>query len=145
LAVIPARFESRMSHRDADVLPDRMYYYRLRLIEHDGEQSYSATVAASAFAPDRTSLHAIRDAQPGPIPIRYTVGSSPRAVRLAIYSPTGRLVRALDEGRTEPGEHLRYWDRRAQDGGAVARGVYLVHLRADGASQATRKVLLLHE
>lgn len=144
LAAIPSMPQRQMSYRDSDVEPDRPYFYRLRLVQHDGQQTYSAAISAAAASLGRTSIYPIRDSGSGPIAIRYLIGPSVNPVRLAIYAPTGRLVRSLDQGRLAPGEHLRYWDRRSQDGASAARGVYLVHL-ATGVAQATQKLVLLNK
>ncbi len=79
----------------------------------------------------------------GPIRFDYTITLPATLVRLAIYDALGRVVRVLDGGFREPGEHQATWDRRGQSGPTVARGMYFVRLSA-GAVTDSRKFLLIH-
>jgi len=68
------------------------------------------------------------------------------AVRLAVYSTDGRLVRTLVDERAEPGHHAVVWDGADALGRQVASGVYLYRLTtAANAKQATlvRRMLLV--
>jgi hypothetical protein len=59
-----------------------------------------------------------------------------------VYSPSGRLVRTLQDGELPAGVHRLDWDGRDELGMPVASGVYFVRLEA-GAGAASRKVVLL--
>ena len=134
----------RMVYDDLEVEPQATYFYRLRLLEQSGQEQLTRPIAVSGAKPlDRLLLYPLRDSDTGPIMIRYAVGPHQSPVRLGIYSPTGQLVRSLDQGRVLPGEHVRSWDRRTQDGASVARGVYLVHL-STGSTGTTQKLVLLN-
>lgn len=58
------------------------------------------------------------------------VESSP--IRVAVYSPTGRLVRTLLDAVREPGRHLLSWDGRDEAGRLVSDGKYFVRVTGDG-------------
>ena len=64
------------------------------------------------------------------------------AVRLTVYNLLGEQVRVLHQGPLAAGSHQRVWDGTGQDGTALASGMYLARLEADGFS-ATRKMLLV--
>ncbi len=60
-------------------------------------------------------------------------------VRVCVYDVQGRFVRELVQGRLAAGNHEARWDGRNASGVAVARGLYLVRLEADGIARI-RKV-----
>ncbi|MEO2005940.1 MAG: FlgD immunoglobulin-like domain containing protein, partial [Candidatus Poribacteria bacterium] len=67
-------------------------------------------------------------------------------VTVRIYDVQGRQVRGLTLGRLAVGmyqsrERAAYWDGRNDIGEAVASGVYVYELRADGAVQRRRMVI----
>ncbi len=127
------------------MVDDRSSWYRLRLVTISGEES---TVGPIEVAPQSvlafSTLHAASD--PGgdrPVSIRYRIGGRGTRARLEIFSVTGRLVRAFDQGFADPGEHLVSWDRRTDAGASVGRGTYFVRLATDHRSQA-KKLVLVH-
>ena len=63
-------------------------------------------------------------------------------VALRIYSPAGRLVRTLHDGRLEGGTHGFSWDGRDSTGRRAASGVYFVRVNA-GERAESKKVVLL--
>jgi hypothetical protein len=63
-------------------------------------------------------------------------------VDLSLYDIQGRLVRRLLRQALSPGSYLVRWDGRADDGRAVASGVYVSRLKTEGPVQ-TRKMALL--
>jgi len=54
----------------------------------------------------------------------------------------GRFVRNLAQGMTQPGHYLRFWDRRDEAGSQVARGVYVIRLRAGAVGDRKKLVLV---
>lgn len=65
----------------------------------------------------------------------------PGAVRLEIYNVSGRRVRALVRADLPAGTHQVAWDGRDESGVEAARGLYFLHLQADGRT-LTRKFVL---
>ncbi len=70
---------------------------------------------------------------------------SGKEVRLVIYDPMGRQVRAFDLGRRAgryDGGKAVFWDGRDGEGRLAAAGIYFVALRA-GARVLRRKMVLM--
>ncbi len=66
----------------------------------------------------------------------------PGPVRLELFDARGRLVRRLLAQDLAAGRHQVIWDGRDGDGRAVASGVYLVRLAADGLTQQHKMMLV---
>jgi len=62
--------------------------------------------------------------------------------RVDIFTPAGRRVRTIDEGRLSRGRHDYAWGGRDDQGRPVSPGVYFVRLESDGELR-TRKVTVL--
>ncbi|MBN1825412.1 MAG: hypothetical protein JW958_04030 [Candidatus Eisenbacteria bacterium] len=73
--------------------------------------------------------------------IRFDL-SFPSHSRVAVYDPTGRLVRLVFEGRLPSGAHAMRWDGRDGAGRPAASGVYFVRAEAHGVSASAKMVLL---
>jgi hypothetical protein len=73
--------------------------------------------------------------------IAYRLGAS-GAVRLSVYTPTGRLVANLVDTYLEPGSYAATWDGRDAAGRAVGSGMYYYRLDAGAISRSGRMVLL---
>ena len=63
-------------------------------------------------------------------------------VRLAIYGADGRLVRVLVAGSRTAGFHETTWDGTDERGRAVASGVYVCRMQADGTELVRRMTLV---
>ncbi len=63
-------------------------------------------------------------------------------LELEIYNLRGQRVRLLKRGYQRAGGHQVEWDGRGDDGGEVAMGVYFYRLRAEGAQQVRKMVLV---
>jgi fibronectin type 3 domain-containing protein len=74
--------------------------------------------------------------------IAYDVPSPGGDVRLAIFAPSGRLVRMLIDRKVLPGRHLAAWDGTDSAGRPVSSGVYFCRLEADGFQEERKMVLL---
>ncbi len=73
--------------------------------------------------------------------IEYTIPRS-NVVTIRIYDITGRLVRVLENGGQEAGDHHAQWDSRNNAGQMAASGMYVYEIRFEG-SVLTRKMMLL--
>ncbi len=84
------------------------------------------------------------EAHPNPFRPRTTITfSTPKAERLdlAVFDVTGRKIRTLLCGPTEPGVNSIVWDGRDDAGRELASGTYLVRLQCGDQCQARRLVL----
>jgi hypothetical protein len=77
----------------------------------------------------------------GPVSLRLSIPAG-GPVGTAIYDITGRLVRSLQDGPLEPGEHLLFWNGRADDGHVVPSGIYLARTATRGGNGSTRIAVL---
>lgn len=87
----------------------------------------------------------LRQPEPNPFnPTTTIVFALERAgeVVLSVHDLQGRRVATLFAGRRAAGEYRVRWDGRGGDGGQVASGVYLVHMRHGGQTLSRRVVLL---
>jgi hypothetical protein len=102
-----------------------------------------APSTAGDDSPTRPVLSA--SASPNPFnpstTISYSLPQSGRAV-LSIYDIRGRVVRMLMNETQEAGEHTAMWNGTDDNGRALASGVYLYRLDANGKS-VTRKCVLM--
>jgi hypothetical protein len=69
--------------------------------------------------------------------IRFETPSGGTA-RVAVYNAEGRFVRGLLDGIVSAGGHELLWDGRNREGGAVAAGVYFVHVSTVEGCRAVR-------
>ena len=81
---------------------------------------------ATGIALDLPAPHPVS----GQATLRYRLPAA-AAVRLAVYDTLGRCVAVLAEGPRAPGAHAAPWDARA-----LAPGVYVARLEADGTTTA---------
>jgi len=72
--------------------------------------------------------------------LRFTL-AGPATVTLTIHDLAGRRVATLLDAARPAGTHTATWRGRRDDGRAVASGVYLARLRAEGQTGVCRLVL----
>ncbi len=124
---------------------DAVAYYRARtqMIGIGGDYVWMPDITAVGDPPS-ASLSDLR-IQPNPFnprtQVSFQLGARQR-VRAAVYDLQGRLVAVLQEGESGPGRQDLTWDGRARDGRAVASGIYVLNVRAGGATLTGRLVLL---
>jgi len=114
------------------------YAYKLSAVDAHGNES-----AAAAIVPNGTlGVHDIAPASlgfaaPSPNPaggeltLDWTLSRAGR-VRLSAYDAAGRLVRVLDEGDMAVGAHHATFRMLDASGHALASGIYLLRLEAEG-------------
>ena len=73
--------------------------------------------------------------------LRYQV-ATPGMVTLRIYNVRGQLVKTLVSRAQKPGYYGAVWKGDANNGNAVASGVYFYEMRAPGFRKAKKMVLL---
>ena len=109
---------------DIEVLVDHYQVAYLRGVVVTGSSTDVDLTAA---------LTGVRLAPPSPNPARISTRLAwtlPAAgtVRLSIFDPRGRLVRAWQSDELPAGEHARDWNLTDASGRAVGAGVYFIHL-----------------
>ena len=114
--------------------------------DHADNQGPPATISlAVADVPLEPGVATLRAPYPNPFNPRTKVSFFlPRAgnMELGVYDLRGRLVRRLVGGQRPAGWQTVIWEGRDEGGSAVASGVYLVALRAEGKMMTRRLVLL---
>jgi hypothetical protein len=73
--------------------------------------------------------------------IRYRMTAA-GPVELTIYSADGRILRVLENGMAEAGEHVVTWDGTDRQGRRLPSGLYLVRLRAVDVIEARSLIRL---
>jgi len=107
-----------------------------------------ALLSSPLDAPPPAASGALAFAAPAPNPatgpVRFAF-ALPRAehVRLEVLDVQGRVVATVLDRALAAGPGSATWDGRDGGGRAVAPGLYLAVLRADGAGSATRRVAVL--
>lgn len=129
----------------ADVLPPTATM-RLRFVAEDAGPASLVEAAVDDFRllslPPTTGVGdvarpALELRAPWPNPFtdattfRYALPSRAR-VSLSVLDVSGRLVRQLDEGEREPGEHQVSWDGRDRAGHPAPSGAYFARLVVEG-------------
>jgi hypothetical protein len=106
-------------------------------------EEYSTDVATDG--PETPSAYRLHPNFPNPFnpstTIRYDVAVA-GLVRIRIFDPAGRLVRALSNRSESPGTRTVVWNGKDDTGRSVASGVYFCRLDAPGFSE-TRKLVML--
>lgn len=135
--------ERVMRYSDPNAEAGNPYWYRIVLISALGHESLAATIRIDvpALATVRTTLHVVNSTHPGPVEIRYRIGSDVAEISLEIFDVRGRRVQSLARGPAVPGEHVRFWDKQSR-GARAAHGVYVVRLTA-GRTILARKFVVV--
>lgn len=68
--------------------------------------------------------------------------TKPDQVVLQIYDSSGRIIKTLDKGYKDSGEHQIVWDGCDHEAKRVSSGVYFVRLRTDKSDEFVRFVLV---
>ena len=71
-------------------------------------------------------------------------GTASAPVGITIFDVAGRVVRTMDLGVQEPGEHAVDWDLRDEDGGAIPSGIYFYRLTV-GHETITEKLMVVRK
>jgi hypothetical protein len=129
---------------DKGVTAGRTYRYWLEVVSASGNAQLFGPVEATAGAKEAYAF-ALKPSYPNPargtVTIAYSLPAAGGEYSLAVYDLTGRKVRVLASGAAAPGEFKATWDLTDGAGAAVAPGVYIYRLQAEGASAASRLVV----
>jgi len=113
------------------------------------EGNYSVTVALGATGVEELPSAALRPGitsiYPNPFNpstrIIYEL-SVPGPARLVIYDARGRQIRTLVAETLPAGRHELVWRGRDDRGQAVASGLYIVRMEADGVNDVRKLIML---
>lgn len=102
-------------------------------IEDDGDQGITAkTTFLNQNSPNPFNDYTT---------IRYSL-STPTNVELAVYNQAGQLVKTVENGRRQAGDHRVVWDGTNDRGEAVSAGVYFYRLKTDTDMVSKRMVFV---
>ncbi|RPI01885.1 MAG: T9SS C-terminal target domain-containing protein [Calditrichaeota bacterium] len=73
--------------------------------------------------------------------IKYSI-EKPTEVSLAVYNPSGQMVRQLVRARQQAGEYHVVWNGTSADGSSQPSGIYYARLISDSGSQTIKMVLI---
>jgi hypothetical protein len=73
--------------------------------------------------------------------IRFYIDKTAPA-EISIYNIAGQLVKRINNGSVQPGQHQFEWDGRDEVGNQVPSGVYIYHLQAGDKSLTRRMVIV---
>ena len=95
-------------------------------------------------APARNELSAVApNPAHGPLRIDYALSRASQ-VSFEVIDLAGRVVCRIPAAGTGAGRWSQAWDGRSGSGQALAGGVYLLRMRVDGHTVATRKIMRLN-
>ncbi len=126
---------------------DAGFVYKLTAVDVHGNASVPAVLLPGGTVDVGDTSPALRFAAPSPNPARgattldYAL-SRPGRVRLAVFDAAGRLVQALRDGELPAGEHRERFALRDPAGRALASGLYLIRLEAEGQVLTRRLVAI---
>jgi hypothetical protein len=104
----------------------------------------SVASAGLTPTPTRDELSAVApNPARGPLRIDYAL-AHPANVSFEVLDLAGRLVLRIPASATGAGRWSQGWDGRGASGQPLAGGVYLLRMRVDGRTVATRKVMRLN-
>lgn len=130
-------------------LPDAEYVVRVTATDAAGNAAADSMVVTTAngnptWISPEAGVVALHMPHPNPARERATVAFSLPArgdAFVGIYSPSGRLVRALVDREFPAGSHVVTWDGTDSTDRPVGSGVYFARLEASGGSRI-RKIVL---
>ncbi|HTR97873.1 MAG TPA: FlgD immunoglobulin-like domain containing protein [Candidatus Acidoferrales bacterium] len=125
------------------------YVYKLSAVDVHGNESPFATLVPSGTTGvgDDAPPRALALAPPSPSPaheatlLRFDLPHA-ASVRLELFDPTGRRMRAIDQGERAAGRYAVALSLRDDAGRPLAAGLYLVRLSAEGRTLTRRLVAL---
>lgn len=131
-----AQSAPQVEYADHNATVER-YWYRLRLVDLNGQFEYSDAVEIFLATP---SSFALQQNYPNPFSISQAALSSstkiafdvsePVEVRMTIHNVLGQTVRTLSLEALPAGRHVLTWDGRNDSGARVAAGMYVYRIAA---------------
>ncbi|MCB9366894.1 MAG: T9SS type A sorting domain-containing protein [Calditrichaeota bacterium] len=136
----------RYSFTDRGLTPGVTYTYHLEAVSMDGLSIFPIALDASGTPAEPPSEFELRNIFPNPFNqeayIEF-VAPFTQDVELRIFNILGQPVRTLVRAQLAPSSYRVRWDSTNDAGVPVPSGVYIVHLRAAGRYDSSRKILLV--
>jgi M6 family metalloprotease-like protein len=140
LRTVEGTSDQRFVHVDGDVERGKTYYYRIGVVDADGE--FMSRVVSARTNALTLALH---QNHPNPFNPTTTIAFTLPAkahVNLCIFNSKGELVRELVNDTMNEGYKETTWDGTNAAGNPVSSGVYFYRLTA-GKNVQTKKMILL--
>ncbi len=130
---------------DLDCWPGGVLWYDVRALLSDATEMSVGPGPVTVDVPS-VAVTTLHPPSPNPFVVGTTLffdtPNSGTRVVVSVCDISGRLVRTLYDDRPAAGRRFVEWNGRSEAGDAVASGVYLLRLEADGVTR-TRKVIRL--
>jgi hypothetical protein len=137
------RAETPDESRAVAVLGDHVYvadgYQGLQILPIQCDPA--SAVSEGGMSPPKLHLHLSPNPTSGRMAI-HTRGYVHGHLRVAIYSPEGRLIRDLSDGILNARNEVLSWDGRDSGGRPVPEGVYLIQANAAQGARTGRLVIV---
>ncbi len=127
--------------RDCAVVRGARYAYRLEWTQDGSVRHSSAISLAIPLQPE----FAMSPPWPNPVRDRVTFDyalSRRGPVRVSVHDLSGRLVKVIESGDRDAGEHRVTWRATGGGGGALNAGCYWLQLEAEGQRRARQVVVV---
>ncbi len=127
--------------RDCAVVRGARYAYRLEWTQDGSVRHSSAISLAIPLQPE----FAMSPPWPNPVRDRVTFDyalSRRGPVRVSVHDLSGRLVKVIESGEREAGEHRVVWHAEAAAGRALDPGCYWIQLEAEGQKRSRQVVVV---
>jgi len=142
LTTIPLPPATHMTFEDSNLLAGGEAWYRLDLLERDGQHALVGPwrVPLRADSPS-TMLHSASETPERKIRIRYSVGDPGEPVTFAVFDVRGRLIWKREVADERSGAHSILWDRRNRTGVRAPSGIYLLRMWTSRVHHGTKLLL----
>lgn len=127
--------------RDCAVVRGARYAYRLEWTQDGALRHSSAISLAIPLQPE----FAMSPPWPNPVRDRVTFDyalSRRGPARVSVHDLSGRLVRVIESGERDAGEHRVVWHAQAAAGRALDPGCYWIQLEAEGQRRSRQVVVV---
>ena len=127
--------------RDCAVVRGARYAYRLEWTQDGSVRHSSAISLAIPLQPE----FAMSPPWPNPVRNRVTFDyalSRRGPVRVSVHDLSGRLVKVIESGERDAGEHRVVWHAEAAAGRALDPGCYWIQLEAEGQRRSRQVVVV---
>ena len=153
-AYVPSPAGQRDSAVVAGLVIGKKYYAILRVADSAGNWSGFSNIALIDLTKGVAGVDSEADAAPrlvvgAPYP-SPTSGRAQVSLRLArsgplmadVFDARGRLVRRLQEGVLEAGDHVIRWDGDSESGTPAGAGVYWIRVAAAGLQKSVKLIVV---